>query len=395
MKKIIAFLFALLLPLCASAETLRAQVGAPERIQKSFYSRSGKTLFLVDAVVDVPDADQVPIYQVRTRQHTREEIATSAVAAFGNRPYNGSPEYTTTSQFHRSASFPYDCTQYYGGYCSAETVDDLFFPLPKSEMTFITRILPNGTVRSARIDYNAVNTNLSSSQTFTRFSATSFPRSADGAAPNGCAMTAAEACSQSDAMTASINPDLAFAALGIISSQDTLNTGLSPAPEAWAVYYTRQYELPYTFTSGMYFPSLPDYAVESYEECLKIVINDEGVQALEYVSPYEIVGVVDPAPERLPFERIWEVAEALLPLKFAYQDGYEGNYQVYVTRISLGYMRVMWKDKPDQYLLVPVWDFFGYTQNTTRGSIHQNWPGNSLLTINAIDGTVIDRLYGY
>ena len=45
-------------------------------------------------------------------------------------------------------------------------------------------------------------------------------------------------------------------------------------------------------------------------------------------------------------------------------------------------MRVRSKNAPDTYELVPVWDFF--TDDF-----------ESLLTVNAIDGTIIDRNYGY
>ncbi|MBR6861504.1 MAG: hypothetical protein IKM73_09300, partial [Acidaminococcaceae bacterium] len=63
------------------------------------------------------------------------------------------------------------------------------------------------------------------------------------------------------------------------------------------------------------------------------------------------------------------------------------------TDIRLGYLRVMRPDQPDMLTLIPVWDFYGTV--TFNGSFIQNWACHSWLTINAIDGTVIDRQYGY
>jgi hypothetical protein len=60
-------------------------------------------------------------------------------------------------------------------------------------------------------------------------------------------------------------------------------------------------------------------------------------------------------------------------------------------------------DKPGQFLLVPVWDFFGvqipdtsgYPDKKKAGLDYEHMMSGSLLTINAIDGSVIDRSLGY
>ena len=49
-------------------------------------------------------------------------------------------------------------------------------------------------------------------------------------------------------------------------------------------------------------------------------------------------------------------------------------------------------------MLTPAWDFFGYrAQENQNGTLtlHDIHPNKTLLTVNAIDGTVIDRHYGY
>ena len=75
---------------------------------------------------------------------------------------------------------------------------------------------------------------------------------------------------------------------------------------------------------------------------------------------------------------------------------------LYITDVHLSMMRVRKKDSPEEFYLLPVWDFTGYFE-------HRTWPlkpdeieqeklraaGLSYLTINAVDGTVIDRRLGY
>ena len=71
-----------------------------------------------------------------------------------------------------------------------------------------------------------------------------------------------------------------------------------------------------------------------------------------------------------------------------------------VTKVQFSYMRVQVRDKSDYYLL-PVWDFTGYMvydwqmspgdMAVARGFFHSM----SILTINAVDGSILDRFLGY
>ena len=71
----------------------------------------------------------------------------------------------------------------------------------------------------------------------------------------------------------------------------------------------------------------------------------------------------------------------------------------HITRITLGYSRI-YDPMSDNSAgtLVPVWDFFGSLDVGLEDTLARDSQGcftRSLLTINAIDGTVIDRELGY
>ena len=82
---------------------------------------------------------------------------------------------------------------------------------------------------------------------------------------------------------------------------------------------------------------------------------------------------------------------------------------IVIDRIVLGMMRVSKIQAPDQYTMIPVWDCFGhfidhyesqdkseYVLNENNDAIvDENGGIGSFLTINAIDGSVIDRKLGY
>jgi len=58
----------------AHAQTLAERLDAPERISQIYRSNSGKTTVTVDAAVTVLDVQRIPVYAIRPRKYTLEEI---------------------------------------------------------------------------------------------------------------------------------------------------------------------------------------------------------------------------------------------------------------------------------------------------------------------------------
>ena len=68
------------------------------------------------------------------------------------------------------------------------------------------------------------------------------------------------------------------------------------------------------------------------------------------------------------------------------------NYEI--TKVKLGLMRIKAKDSFDEGLLVPAWDFWGHSVWEWQGET-SDFGEEIVLTINAIDGSMIDRELGY
>ena len=80
---------------------------------------------------------------------------------------------------------------------------------------------------------------------------------------------------------------------------------------------------------------------------------------------------------------------------------YENSRVFNIDCIVLGYARI-YEPSTDAHtgLLVPVWDFFGSRKIDSEydGETYSDttdWPTWSFLTINAVDGSIIDRSLGY
>lgn len=70
-----------------------------------------------------------------------------------------------------------------------------------------------------------------------------------------------------------------------------------------------------------------------------------------------------------------------------------------ITEVRLGLARITEQNNLESGLLIPVWDFFGtatyYYETGELKSYTESVSGKSYLTINAIDGSIIDRRQGY
>ena len=70
-------------------------------------------------------------------------------------------------------------------------------------------------------------------------------------------------------------------------------------------------------------------------------------------------------------------------------DGMESETPtICLGKIVFGMMRVQNPDSDGEYTLVPVWDVFAYLSDGTLSA-------SSMMTINAMDGSIISRNTGY
>lgn len=382
MKKTLSLflIFCLLLPDIALAD-VQGQVNAPAHVQETLASKTGKTTIEINADVSVPQADRVPIYQVHPRIFTQKEALAIGKAAFGSRAYIGSEKMQHAHRgIDKFSSYEHD--EYSMNLNSVSTVTLPSGPYPQYSYIVNMTTLPDGSVEwaNAKFDRRQVQ-----GQPYYWIENT-FQIRTDDVPAHGCSITYEQARHIADTAVASFAPDFACRVQGIVAGEimgaETNNGDLvmSNEQEAWCFFYTRDnLELPVTFEYTT--PNDPYYNVSDHER-ISVIVNDEGIISLEYSHPHEIKGILQADCTLLPFESILQIARTTLPLKYAPYEKMRGSVHYAVSKITLGYMRVRSMNAPDTYELIPVWDFF-------EGEF------DSLLTVNAIDGTIIDRDYGY
>ena len=150
-------------------------------------------------------------------------------------------------------------------------------------------------------------------------------------------------------------------------------------------------------------------------EFMRLCIDEQGVYALFWYAPLKEKETVLPSATLLPFEKIMEIFRKYVWIKekpwlildesIVIEQDYPSDMVVTIDRITLSLQRVMEPNTFDTALLVPVWNFWG-TETTTRTDLQTRqtteepgstspWPPTPVLSINAIDGSVIDPMTGY
>jgi hypothetical protein len=181
--------------------------------------------------------------------------------------------------------------------------------------------------------------------------------------------------------------------------RDQLFGGLNPRCQAWLLRYTRTVSrVPTIYTDFECMKvETDDQADPIMYESMTFAIDDSGIIGFQWSSPYEITGTVTDSAKILSFKDCASVFETMVfPVNEWMAEN--GSATIQVKQAKLGMSRVTERDVRGEGLLIPVWDFIGdvvmtYTNGgQTRQMKLEDW---DLLTVNAVNGDVIDRNLGY
>lgn len=129
-------------------------------------------------------------------------------------------------------------------------------------------------------------------------------------------------------------------------------------------------------------------------ENVEVLVNDDGIVGFHYRSPIEITETVVEQASMKSFDEIKDIFEQMVVVTNATGSDEEDKLSIDIDRVILRYTRISEEDSFDTGLLVPVWDFMGRITGQYGEKLNQK-SDTCILTINAIDGTVIDRALGY
>ena len=153
--------------------------------------------------------------------------------------------------------------------------------------------------------------------------------------------------------------------------------------QAYVFYYTREYDdVPslYIDPASIMVTENTEYSKPYTREYALIVVDDRGIVQMRYQSFSDTVGKLNDNVKLIPFK---EVLERFKKDVF-YHNLWGLSTVIEITRIEFGLVREPVKDNPDQYMMVPAWNFIG---NIDDGWFDQQ--EMSILALSAINGSVI------
>ncbi len=198
--------------------------------------------------------------------------------------------------------------------------------------------------------------------------------------------------------------NMALAAIGYdgIRSSDSESRNIYPV-----LYFTQSFDnKSITFIGNTSSPQTQQYAEPWPDECLLIGVDDKGINRFEWTAPIKVVDTLSESATLLPFEDIIRIFKDQAKVRDVWKDDNSNicKRDIIINKIVLGFAKVPRENAFNQGLLVPAWDFFGYRIDTYTQQEPGGYPldknnqyinkafMNSYISINAIDGSIVDRV---
>lgn len=373
MKRILSIILALSLLLSGIAlADVQSEICAPTTYSTVWQSKTGKTIITVDAVVEVPGAQQMMVYPTSQRKFSTDDMRRVAEACFGDMSYGTVPdslEYFSQRVINSAPSDP--------AFGTVSALEENAAGR-KALLSFVEYHDPEGKLWYGQIEFEG--------RGLTRYQLIDLPST--GTVDPACREKAIQ-------IARAIDVQMGLAYEGRIEGYPYEGNGpFDRSGHGNMFIFTRMIDgEPVTWTNrdcqaydnfqDTYNRKIP------YETITVIIDQDDGAVWLQWNAPHTIDIASSQAASLLSFDQIMTIAAQLLPLKYQFQEQHLASRNQDANRLTVGcitlsYSRVQNRNNPTGFLMTPVWDF-----------LNAENPAESLLTISAVDGTEIDRGFGY
>lgn len=189
----------------------------------------------------------------------------------------------------------------------------------------------------------------------------------------------------------------------VVAEQSDADAAIGIASESKAGYrmqYVRTLDgCPIGYTGVMGAAVDESYSKAWPYETIEICVTNEGIVYFKWSAPTDEPELTLKDTQLMHFDEIVSVFERMIMVKYAYfqnaiADGADIHATIRIDQVKLTLMRIRAKNSQDDGLLIPVWDFYGTVTIANNGD-ETTMKRTILLSLNAIDGSLIDRELGY
>ncbi len=173
---------------------------------------------------------------------------------------------------------------------------------------------------------------------------------------------------------------------------DTYGDGTEPC---WRFFFGRAYGSARETVTNAECTRDEGYNHQRDYERLLVTVDRDGVAGVRYDAPYVIGETLAEKTNLMPFSKIEEIFDKMIlvydnNLNDGTRDKTHMTYRI--RRVELGLVNIPEKNS-ESGLLVPAWTFLGYAHVESPYENGDFWTNGlkPFLTINAVDGSIIDR----
>jgi hypothetical protein len=178
------------------------------------------------------------------------------------------------------------------------------------------------------------------------------------------------------------------------------------SPQCYHFSFAREYNGTYArAVNYMYKNDNINYREAVGTEKLYVVVDNSGICSFRWQNCSKYVETVTEDVPLVDLETVTNAFQDYCGFKFAWVPDYDNfpdgvTATININRVELNMMMSLEKNDIGSYIMIPVWDYIGdinYDQEIKNdiGTPINGQKDISIITVNAIDGTVIDRQQGY
>ena len=171
----------------------------------------------------------------------------------------------------------------------------------------------------------------------------------------------------------------------------------APRPDAHYAYHVSCHRIVDEAACASRFQRAYEAVGEDYREwryeTFDAMVDRNGIACFEWISPYTLGEALVTESALLPFSEIQPIAEQMLRVAWLPQTDGINAMTLHVTEVRLEMMRIREANSWSTGLLIPAWNFYGVRERTFNEDFDSETDRTiimPLLSINAIDGSIID-----
>jgi beta-lactamase regulating signal transducer with metallopeptidase domain len=408
---------------------------APEQWEESMQQKNVKVE--VKAAIDIPDASQFPVVSVEALQFQQSDVDKAVEAFFGSATPREYTQYTKQyisnvildMQQHladlNSGKYKPDEGEKEQLEAAIKQWEEMYRTAPENAVddgpadtslkrtetggNSVTLVADLGGTENATLSVGNNESTLHSAMSFTNYPTSGVVdtkvQPLGGGKPNGVNTAPEEARGLAEGMLEKMGiADMKLSGVGVVSflATKTEDPGATSDRQAYQFAYVKSFKgIPMNdYASKMYRKdggdgeSIPDYAPVLSPEQVIIWVDDSGVIRFHWTNPTKMGRILSENVSIKGFEEVKELFRRQI-FYHAYTPTVEGyTTAIKIEKAVLSYFLQPVKDEPHQYRAIPVWDFIGVDFDNGETPYRDSYE-YTYLTLNAIDGSVIDRSLGY